>query len=172
MTFLPALRPAHFLRAGALLGTIGLAACGSTGPNAPITAPVPGQLSSATPQAAAPGTIPRPSAAATPRDYRRDAARHVYDANKARIYAGQLPAVLYAVGTLQVMLDTNGKVLSMHWLRAPQHAPEVIAEIERTVLAASPFPAATQLGKVTWTDTWLWDKGGQFQLDTLTEGQL
>lgn len=159
-------------RAGALLGAIGLAACGSTGPTAPINAPVPGQLSSATPQAATPGAVPRPSAAATPRDYRRDAARHVYDANKARIYAGQLPPVLYAVGTLQVNLDTNGKVLSMHWMRAPRHAPEVIAEIERTVLAASPFPAATQLGKVTWTDTWLWDKGGQFQLDTLTEGQL
>ena len=53
-----------------------------------------------------------------------------------------------------------------------KHAPEVIAEIERTVLEASPFPAATQLGRVTWTDTWLWDKSGHFQLDTLTEGQL
>jgi hypothetical protein len=27
-------------------------------------------------------------------------------------------------------------------------------------------------GKVTYTDTWLWDKSGRFQLDTLTEGQL
>jgi protein TonB len=25
---------------------------------------------------------------------------------------------------------------------------------------------------VTYTDTWLWDKSGRFQLDTLTEGQL
>ena len=25
---------------------------------------------------------------------------------------------------------------------------------------------------LTWTDTWLWDKGGHFQLDTLSEGQL
>jgi len=25
---------------------------------------------------------------------------------------------------------------------------------------------------VTYTDTWLWDKSGNFQLDTLTEGQL
>ncbi|AMM23641.1 hypothetical protein [Variovorax sp. PAMC 28711] len=159
-------------RCGALLAPLWLAACGSTGPHAPITSPVPGQLSDATPQAAIPGKAPRASAAATPRDYRRDAARHIYEANKARIYAGQLPPILYAVGTLQVNLDASGKVLSMHWMRAPKHAPEVIAEIERTVLAASPFPAATQLGKVTWTDTWLWDKGGHFQLDTLTEGQL
>jgi hypothetical protein len=25
---------------------------------------------------------------------------------------------------------------------------------------------------VTYTDTWLWHKTGQFQLDTLSEGQL
>ena len=50
-------------------------------------------------------------------------------------------------------------------------APEVIAEIERTVRRASPFPAPTRLGKVIYTETWLWDKSGQFQLDTLTEGQ-
>lgn len=170
MTFMT---PRSFARTGALLVPLWLAGCGSTGPTTPVTAPVPGQLSSATPPPAQGGTTPpRASAAATPRDYRRDAARHVYDANKQRIYVGQLPPILYAVGTLQVNLDANGRVLSMHWMRAPKHAPEVIAEIERTVLAASPFPAATQLGKVTWTDTWLWDKGGHFQLDTLTEGQL
>jgi hypothetical protein len=28
------------------------------------------------------------------------------------------------------------------------------------------------LGTVTWTDTWLWDEEGHFQLDTLSEGQL
>ncbi|RYY58352.1 MAG: hypothetical protein EOO24_61835 [Comamonadaceae bacterium] len=174
MNFLPFPQlPRRLVRASALLLPLWLAGCGSTGPGAPITAPVPGQLSNATPQPAPAGQpAPRASAAANPRDYRRDAARHIYDANKQRIYAGQLPPVLYAVGTLQVNLDAGGRVLSMHWMRAPKHAPEVIAEIERTVLAASPFPAATQLGKVTWTDTWLWDKGGHFQLDTLTEGQL
>lgn len=169
MTFLPSpLRPTLIV---ALLVPLWLAACG-TPPVDPETAPVPGQLSTAAPRSVTPGRAPRPSSAASPRDYRRDAARHIYDANKTRIYAGQLPPVLYAVGTLQVNLDAGGKVLSMHWMRAPKHAPEVVAEIERTVLAASPFPAASQLGPVTWTDTWLWDKSGQFQLDTLTEGQL
>jgi protein TonB len=157
---------------GALLATLWLAGCGSS-PTAPITRPVPGQLSNATPD---PGpsqqTLPRASTAATPREYRKDAARHVYEANRARIFGGKLPPMLYAVGTLEVNVDANGKVVSMHWLRAPKHAPEVIAEIERTVLDASPFPAAARLGKVTWTDTWLWDRGGHFQLDTLTEGQL
>jgi len=27
------------------------------------------------------------------------------------------------------------------------------------------------MGSVTYTDTWLWDKSGRFQLDTLTQGQ-
>jgi hypothetical protein len=162
----------HFALGSALLCALGLAGCGS-GPTAPITRPVPGQLSNATPDPAeASGKQPRPSSATTARAYRRDAARHIYDHNKERIYGGKLPPLLYAIGTLEVNLDAGGKVLSMHWMRAPKHAPEVIAEIERTVLEASPFPAATQIGKVTWTDTWLWDKGGHFQLDTLTEGQL
>jgi hypothetical protein len=159
------------VRAGALLSALWLAACGSN-PGAPIAGSVPGQLSKATANPAElSGQRPRPSSAANARDYRRDAARHIYAANKRRIYEGKLPPLLYAVGTLQVNLDAGGKVVSMHWLRAPTHAPEVIAEIERTVLQAAPFPAATQLGKVTWTDTWLWDDEGHFQLDTLSEGQ-
>ncbi len=175
MTFQPMPHRAQprFGLAVVLAVSVWLAGCGSTNPTAPITRPVPGQRSNATADPAEVSTsLPRASGAATERDYRRDAARHVYATNKERIYQGKLPPVLYAVGTLQVNLDVNGKVLSMHWMRAPSHAPEVIAEIERTVLEASPFPAATRLGKVTWTDTWLWDEEGQFQLDTLSEGQL
>jgi hypothetical protein len=44
-------------------------------------------------------------------------------------------------------------------------------EIERTVRSAAPFPAPVRMGRVTYTDVWLWDKSGRFQLDTLTEGQ-
>jgi len=162
------LTPRRLALAGALLSSLWLAGCGTTSPGA-----VPGQLSNATPERSD-GNRPRPtpSNATTARDYRKDAARYLYQLNKTRIYEGKLPPLLYAVGTLQVDVDASGKVLSMHWMRAPKHAPEVIAEIEKTVLEASPFPAPTRLGKVTWTDTWLWDEGGRFQLDTLSEGQL
>jgi len=153
------------LGASIISSALWLAGCGSPGT-------VPGQLSTAKAEQGAAAPASHRSNAANARDYRRDAARHIYDANKSRIYSGQLPPMLYAVGTLQVHLDAGGKVLSMHWLRAPKHAPEVIAEIERMVLKAAPFPVATRLGAVTWTDTWLWDKSGRFQLDTLTEGQL
>ena len=82
-----------------------------------------------------------------------------------------MPPLLYAVGVLQVEVDGRGHVLSTSWMRAPSQAPEVMAEIERMVRQAAPYPAPVKLGRVTYTDTWLWHKSGQFQLDTLTEGQ-
>ena len=114
----------------------------------------------------------RPSVAVTPLDYRKDAANHLYSLNSQRIFKGKLSAQLYAIGVLEADIDRKGAVTRLHWLRAPRHAPEVIAEIERTVRAAAPFPVPERMKKVTYTDTWLWDRSGSFQLDTLTEGQL
>ena len=149
-----------------------LAACSTSPTPAPVTstAPVPVQPQ-APAQATAPAASLRTSNAANPRAYRQDAASHLYGLNQDRIYKGRLPPLLYAVGVLQVEVDGRGGVRDMHWMRAPRHAPEVIAEIERTVRAAAPFPAPARMGKVVYTDTWLWHKSGRFQLDTLTEGQ-
>ncbi len=115
---------------------------------------------------------PTSSYAGTPRDYRRDAATHLYAKYSSRIYVGKMPPMLHAVGVLQVEINAKGAVTGLHWMRAPSHAPDVVAEIERSVRSASPFPAPVKMGRVTYTDTWLWDQSGQFQLDTLTEGQL
>ncbi len=82
-----------------------------------------------------------------------------------------MPPLLYAIGVFEVEIDARGNVTKTNWLRGPTHAPEVMAEIERTVRQLSPFPAPVRLGSVTYTDTWLWHKSGHFQLDTLTEGQ-
>lgn len=151
-----------------------LAACGSS-PTPP--------LNENTPAAETPGPVAGPagksgartpspaSAASTPKAYRLDAAQHLYKLNTQRIYAGKLPPMLYAVGVLQVSIDSRGQVTQLHWMRAPRHAPEVIAEIERTAREAAPYPVPARLGKVVYTDTWLWDESGKFQLDTLTEGQ-
>lgn len=130
------------------------------GSDAPVTGPVPADQGSA-----------RGSGATTPRAYRQDGATHLYGLNAARIYKGRMPPLLHAIGVLEVDIDRTGRVTAVRWMRAPRHAPDVMAEIERTVRAASPFPAPTRMGKVTYTDTWLWDKSGRFQLDTLTEGQ-
>ena len=112
------------------------------------------------------------SHAPTPRDYRKDAAAHLYGGNRERVYPGKMPPLLYAVGVLEVDIDNMGIITALRWLRAPSQAPEVMSEIERTVRKAAPFPAPIKMGRVTYTDTWLWHKSGRFQLDTLTEGQL
>lgn len=116
-------------------------------------------------------TGPAPNTAAV-KSYRQAAAQHLYAQNSSRIYKGKLPPMLYAIGVLQVQLDPQGRIKNLHWMRKPSHAPEVVAEIERTVRAAAPFPVTHQSGTMTYTETWLWDESGKFQLDTLSEGQL
>ena len=122
------------------------------------------------PIAAAKGSA-RSSGATTPRAYRSDGATHLYGLNAERIYKGKMPPLLYAIGVLNVEIDQVGRVTRLDWMRAPRHAPEVMAEIERTVRSAAPFPAPARMGRVVYTDTWLWHVSGKFQLDTLTEGQ-
>ncbi len=150
-----------------------VAACKSAPEPAPSDSRWPGtDIPVATGTGAAAAAPVRTSAAATARAYRQDAATHLYGLNAHRIYKGKMPPMLYAIGVLEVDIDRTGRVTRLHWMRAPRHAPEVVAEIERTVRAAAPFPVPARMGRVTYTDTWLWDKAGQFQLDTLTEGQL
>ncbi len=113
----------------------------------------------------------RVSNARNPREYRVDAAKHLYQLNGSRIFKGRMPPMLYAVGVLDVEVDKQGQVTRTQWVRAPGHAPEVMREIEKTVRQAAPYPVPAHLGKVVYSDVWLWHKSGYFQLDTLTEGQ-
>lgn len=175
MKYQPALRPLT----PAVLGAAALLASCTTAPPpppqpvvqpAPAAAPAP-QVAVAPRVAPAPAMVIKTSVATNPRAYRADAAQHLYSLNQERIWKGRLPPLLYAIGVLQVEVDGNGQVRSLNWMRAPKHAPEVIAEIERTVRSAAPYPVPARMGKVVYTDTWLWHKSGKFQLDTLTEGQ-
>jgi hypothetical protein len=172
----PPAKRSHWLLAGIMAAGAALVAACKSGPE-PSAAPE-SRSPSSTDTPSVKGPVPaaagsaRASAAANAKAYRQDGATHLYGLNKERIFQGKLPPQLYAIGVLEVDIDRTGKVTRLHWLRAPRHAPEVVKEIERTVRAAAPFPAPSRLGKVTYTETWLWDKSGRFQLDTLTEGQL
>lgn len=152
--------------AGALLSS-----CKTAPPPTPAAEPEKAPLSTMTGPVAGPKGSARSSPAATPRAYRESGATHLYGMNADRIYKGRMPPLLYAIGVLNVEINQVGIVTRLDWMRAPRHAPEVIAEIENMIKKASPFPAPTRLGKVVYTDTWLWHKSGKFQLDTLTEGQ-
>jgi hypothetical protein len=114
---------------------------------------------------------PTPSVARNSKEYRLDAAKHLYQVNSGQIYKGKLPPLLYAIGVIRVDISADGELISLDWMRKPLHATEVIEAIEMKIREASPFPAPLHLGHVTYTETWLWHKTGRFQLDTLTEGQ-
>lgn len=106
------------------------------------------------------------------REFRVDAARHVYACFPMRVYRGQLPPLLYGVMMVETQLDAGGNVLNIAVVRKPaadEVAPWIIAMIKR----ASPFPAPAKMagGTVTYTETYFVDKSGLFQTFSLTEGQ-
>ena len=142
-------------------------------PVAPAPAPKPAPPP---PEAAKPAPPAEPvnavkSAARDAKEYRKDAARHIYNKYPDKIYPGKLPPMLKAIGVIDVVVGPNGQVQELIWARAPRHVPDVMRDIEAMIRRAGPFPAPVNLRKVTYTETWLWHKDGQFQLDTLTEGQ-
>ena len=144
---------------------------------APIPAPTPTATTALEPAPATairpvtPAAKPQPSTAQDETDYRLDCAQHLYQRYPKRIYQGLLPPMLYAIAVVEVFLDVDGHIAHINWMRKPDHALEVPLHIEQLLRAATPFPAAPHLGQVRYTDTWLWDESGQFQLHTLTEGQ-
>lgn len=121
--------------------------------------------------------VPSPLAAAAPPSeadsdlaYRRDAARHLYTSYPLRIFKGRMPPLLYGVAIVETDVDGAGAVTDVR-LRRPPGAAEVGPWIVQMIRKAGPFPLPARLGKATYTDIWLVHKGGNFQLDTLTEGQ-
>jgi len=115
--------------------------------------------------------VPRESVAEIEKEYRIDAARHLYAAYPMRIFRGKLPPLLYSVMIVETEIDTTGQVVNVNVVRkpaVPEVAPWVVAMIKR----AAPFPVPAKIASgVRYTDIWLVDKSGLFQVDTLTEGQ-
>jgi periplasmic protein TonB len=111
------------------------------------------------------------SSAETAAAYKKDAAKHVYKAYADKIYKGKLPPLIHAVVVLEVSVDGQGNVQDIHTIRVPTHAPDVTVAVKDMIQRASPMPAPSRMGGVKFTEVWLVDKSGRFQLDTLTEGQ-
>ncbi|WP_225784031.1 hypothetical protein [Xenophilus sp. Marseille-Q4582] len=165
----------RFSRFCALAAIAALAGCTLLPkPDAPGGAEGPGD------PAAAPGTPGTPDiptvrliTAQTPavRAWRKQGAQHLYKIYAKKIYKGKIPPLVYAVVVVETDIDAQGNVTQVTYSRTPSHAPEVPPQIAQMIRAASPFPAPGKVGPHTYVDTWLWDKSGRFQLDTLTEGQ-
>jgi periplasmic protein TonB len=128
-------------------------------------------------QTPAPATSSRPapssanaSAAASEKAYRQDGARHIYAKHGGKVYKGMLPPNIPAVGVVDTFIDSRGNVTNIVWRRRP--SDETYMPItENLIRSAAPFPVPARMGKVVYSDIWLWEAGGKFQLDTLTEGQ-
>jgi periplasmic protein TonB len=135
-----------------------------------------GTASAATPFAQTPQPLhppqPRPSEASGAADYRLDAARHLYDAYPALVLKGKVRANVYAVMVTETEVDARGKVLSVRVLRQPAEAHEVTPWVVTLIRRASPLPPPLRMKRVRYVETWLVDRSGQFQVRTLTEGQL
>lgn len=111
------------------------------------------------------------SEAGDTRHYRIDAARHVYGSYPLQIWRGKLPPLLYAIAVIQTSVDAQGNIVALQATREPAHAKEVTAWILALIRGAQPFPTPQRLGEATWTEVWLVDESGHFQLDALSEGQ-
>ena len=116
-------------------------------------------------------TAQKVSMAETPRAYRMDAARFIYASYPERIYKGKLPPLVHAVVVLEVEVDASGKVKDVNMIRVPTHAPDVVVTVRNMIHQASPLPVPSRMGGAKFTEIWLVDKSGRFQLDALTEGQ-
>jgi len=136
-----------------------------------------GKSATSPPGEVAPGRSDVPAAhSITPqtpavRAYRKTGAHHIYKAYASRIYKGKIPPLVYAVVVVETDIDANGKVNNVTFSRVPSHAPEVPPMIAELIKASSPLPDPGKLGSHTYIDTWLWDKSGNFQLDSVTLGQ-
>jgi periplasmic protein TonB len=113
---------------------------------------------------------PQASAAESDVAYRADAAKHLYAAYPMRVFKGRMPPLLYGVAIVDTEIDAAGNIIDVR-VRRPPAAPEVGPWVVAMIRKAGPFPPPAKLGKAVYTDIWLVHKGGNFQLDTLTEGQ-
>jgi protein TonB len=113
------------------------------------------------------------STAENAKAYRMDAARHIYSSYAGEIYKGKLPPLVHAIVVLEVDVAEDGKVRDILMIRVPTHAPDVVARVRSMIQKVGPMPVPARLrGGVKFTEIWLVDKSGRFQLDALTEGQL
>jgi len=116
--------------------------------------------------------IEKVSLASSAQSYRTDAARHVYGTYASQIYKGMLPPLVHAIVVIETEVDKAGNVRDVRIVRSPSHAPDVTKRVVAMVRKASPFPEPRKLGATKFLETWMVDRGGHFQVHTLTEGQL
>ena len=119
-----------------------------------------------------PRSAPLDSQALTEKAYRKDAGAHFYSAYPAQVYYGKLPSLLYAIAVTETEVDAQGAVLNVRIKRMPAGEKHVGPWVVNLIRRAAPLPPPVRMGRVRFTEIWLVDRSGRFQVDSLTEGQL
>lgn len=107
--------------------------------------------------------------------YKRDLAQRITEVNSIKVYTVRPQALLRSVVVVRYSVDGGGRLLRSEIMRSNRDR-----ETEATALAslrnAAPFPKpASHLlrqGKVEFSETWLFNNDGRFQLRTLALPQM
>lgn len=164
------------------IGVSAICACSSPAP-APPSATPPAAAPAAAPAApAAPSSAavhPAPPVRLAPRDpaletWKRAAAERIHAANTKELFAGRPHHLLQAVIVVEATVDRTGKVTQSRIVRSP--GIKALDQVALSSLkAASPLPAPpTALvarGTLVYSETWLFQNDGRFQVRTLAMAQ-
>jgi len=173
----PARRPSNSkrptIRALTMLGcAVLLAACATH--EAPPT-PSPGTAPSRQP-APRPSPAPAPSAPSSARsvdEYKREIALRIQQRNPAWVHDERPQALLRAVIVARIKVDAYGNP-QIEIVRSPD--AEMSQRVVQSVRAAAPLPAppralASQLN-AGYTESWLFNTDGRFQIRTVARPQM
>jgi len=148
-----------------------------------VPAPTPGTAPAvATPRSAAPPAAEAPPLATpgnplrlAPRDpaleaWKRSAALRIHQANQKMLFEGRPHHLLQAVIVVEARVDRHGNVVASRIMRSPnikKFNDMALASLK----AASPLPAPPQAlvarGNLVFSETWLVNNEGRFQVRTL-----
>lgn len=152
-----------------------LAACGGTRPKGPepvaaghgdppAPAVAPSQPAAAEATMSPALVLPRPVAARSWAELRRQVAERLLLANPSGVYRSKAPPVLLAVPVLQIELQANGHIKRISVLREPRQAKDTIELARQALMRAAPFGDMRHLpAPWVFTETFLFDDERRFK---------
>lgn len=162
----------------AALGSL-LAACGAP-PPVPAPEPAPSPITVAPPGTTAPAPSPAPRAVGpvaklAPLDptleaWKRSAAERIHTVNRTLLFEGKPHHLLRAVIVMEVTVDGNGRVVASRILRSPRNKPlddMALASLRKAAPLPPPPKGLLRRGNLVYSETWLVQNDGRFQLRTL-----
>jgi protein TonB len=106
--------------------------------------------------------------------YKAEVAHHVVDKNRDQTFSGKLPEMLPAIVVLRITVDKNGNITDVDVQRYRDTEAAWVAVTSMRMSDPLPRPVkllATDTGKLTFSETFLFDADYRFQLRSLAGPQ-